>query len=47
MSEAEAKKMVGTTITTNLARLLSRMGLIGAGGCPMLSIAICERTWEG
>ncbi|MDR3359961.1 MAG: hypothetical protein LBO20_04820 [Bifidobacteriaceae bacterium] len=46
MSEAEAKKMLNTT-TTNLNKLLPRMRRGDAGGCPLLVIAICERTWEG
>jgi hypothetical protein len=47
MSQDEAKKMLNTTTTTNLTKLLPRMSRGDAGGCPMLVVAICERTWEG
>jgi hypothetical protein len=47
MDETEAKKMLSTTTTTNLVKLLPRMLRGDAGGCPMLTIAICDRTWEG
>jgi hypothetical protein len=46
MSETEAKKMLGTTTTTNLTKLLPRLQRGDAGGCPVLTVAICERTWE-
>jgi hypothetical protein len=47
MSEDVARKMLNTTTTTNLGKLLPRMTRGDAGGCPLLAIAICERTWEG
>jgi hypothetical protein len=47
MNPDEAKKMLNTTTTTNLSKLLPRMTRGDAGGCPVLAAAICERTWEG
>jgi len=46
-SEAEAKKVLGTSTTTNTTKLLPRIQRGDAGGCPVLIVAICERTWIG
>ena len=46
MSQADASKMLNTTTTTNLTKLLPRMQRGDSGGCPLLAVAICERTWE-
>lgn len=46
MPEAEAKKMLATTTTTNMTKLLPRMTRGDGGGCPLLAIAICSKTFE-
>jgi hypothetical protein len=46
MTEAEAKTLLSTTTTTNLKKLADRLGRGDSGGCPILVIAICERTWD-
>jgi len=46
MSEDEAKKMLNTTTTTNLEKLLPRLTRGDAGGCPVLAIAISSNTFE-
>lgn len=46
MEEREAKKMLATTTTTNLEKLMPRLTRGDAGGCPILAIAICSRTFE-
>jgi hypothetical protein len=47
MSEEEAIKVLGTSTTTNLDKLLPRMTRGDAGGCPLLAVAINGSTWEG
>lgn len=46
-SEKEARKILGTTTTTNTDKLVPRMSRGDAGGCPLLAVAICDRTWAG
>ena len=46
MSENEAKKMLATTTTTNLEKLVPRMTRGDGGGCPLLAIAISSNTFE-
>lgn len=46
-SPEEAKRFLGTTTTTNTDKLLPRMTRGDGGGCPLLAVAICERTWSG
>lgn len=46
MTDAEAKKLLNTTTTTNLKKLADRLGRGDSGGCPILVIAICDRTWD-
>lgn len=46
MGEKEAKKMLGTTTTTNLEKLVPRLTRGDAGGCPLLAIAISSRAFE-
>ncbi len=46
MSEAEAKKMLSTTTTTNLEKLVPRLTRGDAGGCPILAVAISSNTFE-
>lgn len=46
-SEKDAKKILGTTTTTNTDKLVPRMSRGDSGGCPLLAVAICDRTWAG
>ncbi|MDR1265094.1 MAG: hypothetical protein LBK42_05895 [Propionibacteriaceae bacterium] len=46
LSEDEAKKVLSTSTTTNTKKLLPRLQRGDAGGCPVLAVAICERTWQ-
>lgn len=46
MQEKEARKLLGTTTTTNLEKLVPRMTRGDAGGCPLLAIAISSRAYE-
>jgi hypothetical protein len=46
MDEEEAKKMLATTTTTNLEKLIPRITRGDAGGCPILAIAISSKTFE-
>lgn len=43
----KAKKILGTTTTTNLDKLQPRLTRGDSGGCPVLVAAMCARTWEG
>lgn len=43
---SEARKRLGTTTTTNLIKLEPKMTRGDVGGCPLLAVAICERTWK-
>jgi len=45
--ETEAKRRFGTTTTTNFAKLRPRLERGDGGGCPILAIGICARTWVG
>ncbi len=44
MSEENAKKVLGTTTTTNLDKLIPRLTRGDAGGCPILAVAISSDT---
>jgi len=44
--EAEARRALGTTTTTNLDKLLPRLTRGDAGGCPILAVAISTATYE-
>lgn len=44
MSPEQAKRILGTTTTTNREKLLPRMTRGDAGGCPLLAIFICSAT---
>ncbi len=46
MPEVEAKKMLATTTTTNLEKLIPRLTRGDAGGCPILAIAISSSAYE-
>ena len=43
--ESRAKKILGTTTTTNSDKLLPRLTRGDAGGCPFLGIFICVKTY--
>lgn len=47
LSDSDAGKILNTTTTTNLAKLQPRLSRGDSGGCPLLVIAISERTWDG
>lgn len=47
LSPAAAKRILNTTTTTNLAKLQPRLERGDSGGCPILVVAICDRTWDG
>ncbi|TQM90975.1 restriction endonuclease BglII [Microbacterium lacticum] len=42
----EARKVLATSTTTNIDKLLPRMTRGDGGGCPILAVAICAETWE-
>jgi hypothetical protein len=44
MSDDQAKKILGTTTTTNKDKLLPRMTRGDSGGCPLLAVFICAKT---
>lgn len=46
-TETAAKRILGTTTTTNTDKLLPRMTRGGSGGCPVLVVAISDQTWAG
>lgn len=46
MPEAQAKKMLASTTTTNMTKLLPRLTRGDGGGCPLLAIAISSVTFE-
>ena len=45
-SDDRAKKILGTTTTTNMDKLLPRLTRGDSGGCPFLGIFICADTHE-
>ena len=47
MDQVEAMKVLGTSTTTNTVKLRPRLERGDAGGCPVLAVAICRRTWDG
>lgn len=47
LSEDQAKSRLGTTTTTNLDKLLPMLARGDAGGCPLLAVGICHKTWTG
>lgn len=46
LAERAAKNILSTTTTTNLKKLQPRLERGDAGGCPVLVIAISDRTWD-
>lgn len=46
MTPKDAKRILGTTTTTNRDKLLPRMTRGDAGGCPLLAVFICSATHE-
>jgi len=40
-------KALGTATTTNFSKLQPRMTRGDSGGCPLLAVGICVRTWAG
>lgn len=44
-SEAQAKRILNTTTTTNNEKLLPRLTRGDAGGCPIFAIFISRETW--
>jgi len=47
MDEKAARNVLSTSTTTNTKKLLPRLQRGDAGGCPILAVAICSRTWIG
>lgn len=46
MSDAQAKRILGTTTTTNVTKLLPRITRGDAGGCPFLGVFISASTFD-
>lgn len=46
MDPEDARKVLATSTTTNLPKLLPKITRGDGGGCPILAIGICARTWE-
>lgn len=46
-TEADARKRLGTTTTTNMDKLMPRVTRGDLGGCPFLGVFISAATWEG
>jgi len=47
LGEEKAKRILGTTTTTNSKKLIPRLTRGDAGGCPFLGIFICAQTYVG
>ncbi|MUL64157.1 restriction endonuclease [Mycobacterium sp. CBMA 234] len=45
MDDERARRILATTTTTNTEKLRPRMQRGDSGGCPLLTVAICARTW--
>jgi hypothetical protein len=43
----DAARRLGTTTTTNIAKLRDRMVRGDSGGCPLLAVGITQSTWAG
>lgn len=46
LSIEAGRKILGTSTTTNIEKLRPRMSRGDSGGCPLLAIMICARTWR-
>lgn len=46
MSPEKAARILATSTTTNTVKLIPRLTRGDSGGCPILVVAICERTWD-
>ncbi|MDH6243278.1 BglII/BstYI family type II restriction endonuclease [Mycobacterium sp. OTB74] len=46
MDDERARKILGTTTTTNTEKLRPRMQRGDSAGCPLLAVAICAHTWR-
>jgi hypothetical protein len=47
MDDDTAAGMLKTTTTTNRFKLQPKLTRGDGGGCPILAVYICEKTWEG
>lgn len=47
LGSEDAKRRLGTTTTTNMEKLQSRLTRGDAGGCPVLAAGITQATWAG
>ena len=47
LESEDAHRRLGTTTTTNMAKLGSRMTRGDSGGCPVLAVGITRATWAG
>lgn len=43
----DAARRLGTTTSTNMAKLADRLARGDAGGCPVLAVGISDATWAG
>lgn len=46
-TEKEIRRVLGTSTTTNTEKLEPRVKRGDSGGCPLLVIAVSEKTWAG
>ena len=46
MSPEKAGRILATSTTTNTMKLIPKLTRGDSGGCPILVVAICERTWD-
>ncbi len=46
MSPEKVSRILATSTTTNTVKLIPRLTRGDSGGCPILVVAICERTWD-
>ena len=46
MPPEKAKLILATSTTTNTTKLVPKLTRGDSGGCPILVVAICERTWD-
>ncbi|MHB8379685.1 MAG: BglII/BstYI family type II restriction endonuclease [Acidimicrobiales bacterium] len=46
MPPEKANRILATSTTTNTTKLVPKLTRGDSGGCPMLVVAICEKTWD-